>query len=58
MGPSPIPYDTQNQTPRPMTREDMDRVKEQYVRSTQLVLEASPEAQRIRESMAKAEGGA
>lgn len=40
MGPSPIPYDTQNQTPRPMTREDMDRVKEQYVRSTQLVLEA------------------
>jgi anthraniloyl-CoA monooxygenase len=34
MGPSPIPYSDGNQVPREMTREDMDTVLAQFVRST------------------------
>ncbi len=40
IGPSPIPYKDGMQVPRAMTREDMDRVKAQFVRSTELALEA------------------
>lgn len=40
LGPSPVPYGPRNQTPRPMTREDMDRVCAQFVRSTKLAEEA------------------
>jgi anthraniloyl-CoA monooxygenase len=35
MGPSPIPYSDGNQVPREMTREDMDTVLGQFVRSTE-----------------------
>ncbi|HUS23823.1 MAG TPA: bifunctional salicylyl-CoA 5-hydroxylase/oxidoreductase [Candidatus Binatia bacterium] len=31
VGPSPVPYSPANQVPRPMTRADMDRVREEYV---------------------------
>jgi anthraniloyl-CoA monooxygenase len=33
IAPSPLPYGPRNQTPRPMTREDMDRVKADFVRA-------------------------
>ncbi len=33
MGPSPIPWGPANQVPREMTREDMDRVVEEFVRA-------------------------
>ncbi len=35
MGPSPIPYSVANQVPREMTRDDMDAVLAQFVRSTE-----------------------
>lgn len=40
IGPSPIPYKANSQAPRPMTREDMDRVRDQFVHSTRLAAEA------------------
>ena len=40
IAPSPIPYGPQNQTPREMTLEDMERVKADFVRATQWGLEA------------------
>jgi len=40
IGPSPIPWSEKNQTPREMTREDMDRVKEEFVIATRRALEA------------------
>ena len=40
MGPSPIPYRSRMQTPRPMTRVDMDRVHAEYIRATRFALEA------------------
>jgi len=40
MAPSPLPYKPINQTPRPMTRADMDRVLAQHVRTTELAIEA------------------
>lgn len=39
MGPSPIPWSPRNQVPRPMTREDMDRVVEEFVRATRWAVE-------------------
>jgi len=38
MGPSPIAYGERNQTPRAMTRADMDRVKQQFVRAAEMGL--------------------
>ncbi|MFO0709674.1 MAG: bifunctional salicylyl-CoA 5-hydroxylase/oxidoreductase [Sandaracinus sp.] len=42
IGPSPIPYDPKkgSQTPREMTRADMDEVRELFVKSTRLAHEA------------------
>jgi len=40
IGPSPIAWSDKNQTPREMTREDMDRVKEEFVTATKRALEA------------------
>ena len=40
IAPSPIPYGVNNQVPREMTREDMDRVKVDFVRSAEWGLEA------------------
>lgn len=40
IGPSPIPWSEKNQTPREMTREDMDRVKGEFVAATMRALEA------------------
>lgn len=40
LGPSPIPYREYSRTPRPMTRADMDRVRDEFVRSAQLADEA------------------
>ncbi|WP_394693675.1 bifunctional salicylyl-CoA 5-hydroxylase/oxidoreductase [Hyphobacterium sp.] len=40
IGPSPIPWSEKNQVPREMTREDMDRVKDQFVMATKRALEA------------------
>jgi anthraniloyl-CoA monooxygenase len=37
-GPSPIAYGERNQVPRTMTRDDMDRVKLQFVRATEMGL--------------------
>jgi anthraniloyl-CoA monooxygenase len=37
---SDVAWSPDNQTPRPMTREDMDMVREQFVRSTRMGLEA------------------
>jgi anthraniloyl-CoA monooxygenase len=31
IGPSPVPYSPGNQVPRPMTRADMDRIRDQFV---------------------------
>jgi anthraniloyl-CoA monooxygenase len=36
VGPSPIPYKDGSQTPRPMTRADMDRVRDDFVRAARL----------------------
>ncbi|WP_395646962.1 bifunctional salicylyl-CoA 5-hydroxylase/oxidoreductase [Terricaulis sp.] len=36
VGPSPIPWSDRNATPREMTRADMDRVKADFVRATQM----------------------
>ncbi len=36
IGPSPIAYGERNQTPRTMTRDDMDRVKLQFRRATEM----------------------
>ena len=35
IGPSPVPYSPANQTPRPMTRADMDQVRDEFVRAVQ-----------------------
>ncbi len=35
IAPSPIPYGPNNQVPRAMTREDMDRVRDDFVRATE-----------------------
>ena len=37
---SPIPYGPRNQVPREMTRSDMDRVRDEFVRATRLGAEA------------------
>jgi anthraniloyl-CoA monooxygenase len=36
IGPSPVPWSPRNQVPRAMTRADMDRVVEQFVRATEM----------------------
>lgn len=36
MGPSPLPYGPRNQVPKEMTRADMDRVREEFVRATRM----------------------
>jgi anthraniloyl-CoA monooxygenase len=40
MSPSPIAYSPRNQTPRAMTRDDMDCVLDEFVRATQMAIEA------------------
>ncbi len=40
LGPSPVPWSPRNQTPREMTRADMDRVIAHYVRATGLAARA------------------
>ena len=40
IGPSPISWSDRNQVPHAMTREDMDRVKDQFVMATKRALEA------------------
>lgn len=40
LAPSPIPYFPHSQTPRPMTRQDMDGVVADYVQATQHALQA------------------
>jgi anthraniloyl-CoA monooxygenase len=40
MGPSPVPYGPQNQTPAEMSRGDMDRVRGEFVRAVQWGIEA------------------
>ena len=40
IGPSAIPYDDGMQTPREMTRADMERVRDEFVRATRMGLEA------------------
>lgn len=40
LGPSPISYGPTNQVPRAMTRDDMDRVKEEFVASTRMAIAA------------------
>ncbi|MCB9753887.1 MAG: bifunctional salicylyl-CoA 5-hydroxylase/oxidoreductase [Myxococcales bacterium] len=40
LGPSPIPWTARHQTPRPMTRADMDHVKADYVRAAEMAREA------------------
>ncbi len=40
IGPSPVPYGPQNQTPAEMTHADMERVREEFVRATNMGLEA------------------
>jgi anthraniloyl-CoA monooxygenase len=39
MGPSAVPWSPRNQVPRPMTRDDMDRVVEEFVRATRWAAE-------------------
>lgn len=39
IGPSPVPWSEHNQVPRPMTREDMDRVKADFVRAAERAVE-------------------
>jgi anthraniloyl-CoA monooxygenase len=36
MGPSPVPWSPHNQVPREMTRGDMDRVRDQFVRAAEM----------------------
>ncbi len=40
IAPSPIPWTAHNQIPREMTRSDMDEVRDQFVASTRLAVEA------------------
>jgi anthraniloyl-CoA monooxygenase len=40
IAPSPLPYLTHSQVPREMTRADMDQVKQDFVRSTEMAIEA------------------
>jgi anthraniloyl-CoA monooxygenase len=40
MGPSPVPYGPMNQTPAEMTRADMERVLDEFVRATKMAIEA------------------
>ncbi|MBX7248799.1 MAG: bifunctional salicylyl-CoA 5-hydroxylase/oxidoreductase [Caulobacteraceae bacterium] len=40
IGPSPIPYSSRSETPREMTRGDMDRVRDDFVRATRMAQEA------------------
>jgi anthraniloyl-CoA monooxygenase len=40
MAPSAIPYKPGMQVPREMTREDMDRVRDEFVRATRMAIEA------------------
>lgn len=40
IGPSPVPYTDVNQVPRAMTRADMDRVRDDFVRATLMAEEA------------------
>ena len=40
MGPSPLPWSPANPLPRPMTRADMDAVRDQFVRATEMGAEA------------------
>ena len=40
VGPSPLPYSPANQVPREMTRADLDRVREEFVRATGLAAQA------------------
>jgi anthraniloyl-CoA monooxygenase len=40
VGPSALPYAARNQVPREMTRADMDRVREEFVRATRMAAEA------------------
>lgn len=40
MGPSPYPYRDGMQTPREMTRADMDRVRDNFVRATRMAVDA------------------
>ncbi|HWN45343.1 MAG TPA: bifunctional salicylyl-CoA 5-hydroxylase/oxidoreductase [Thermoanaerobaculia bacterium] len=40
IGPSPVPWSPRNPVPREMTREDMDFVREQFVRATKMAIEA------------------
>jgi anthraniloyl-CoA monooxygenase len=40
MAPSPLPYGAGNQVPRPMDRADMDRVRDEFVRATEMAAEA------------------
>ncbi len=39
LGPSPVPWGPDNQVPRSMTREDMERVREEFVRATRWAVE-------------------
>ncbi len=40
MGPSPVAYGPRNQTPSEMSRADMDRVRDEFVRATAMGIEA------------------
>ena len=40
IAPSPVPYKPGMQRPRPMTRADMDRVRDEFVRATRMAIEA------------------
>ncbi len=40
IGPSPLPYSARSQTPEPMTRGDMDRVRAEFVRAAAGALDA------------------
>ena len=39
-GPSPIAYGPENQVPREMTRADMDRIRDDFVRATRMAVDA------------------
>ncbi|MBV9737835.1 MAG: bifunctional salicylyl-CoA 5-hydroxylase/oxidoreductase [Candidatus Eremiobacteraeota bacterium] len=40
VGPSAVPYGPQNQTPRELTRREMDDIRDQFVRATRMGVEA------------------
>lgn len=40
IAPSPLPWSERNPTPREMTRDDMDRVRDQFVAATRMAIEA------------------